>query len=182
MFYKVRLTDTVRVPPKYFGLPVQQAIIAQLKDKFESFISKTLGIVIDVIDVYTNSEGIIIPGDGAAFYEVEFEVLVFRLELQEVVNGKILDVADFGAFMNIGPVEGMIHVSQAMDDFVSVADGVLQGRDSNRALKRDDLCRARVIAVSFKDVFNPKFGLTMRQPGMGKLEWLKADDEKAKAK
>jgi DNA-directed RNA polymerase subunit E' len=175
MFYKVTLKDTARIPPRSFGMPIKEAIISQLKTKYESFISKNLGIVIDVLDVHTNSEGIIIPGDGAAFYDVEFEVLAFRLELQEVVTGRILDIADFGAFMNIGPVEGMIHVSQTMDDFVSVSDGVLQGRDSNRALKSADLCRARVIAVSFKDLLNPKFGLTMRQPNLGKLDWIKAE-------
>jgi DNA-directed RNA polymerase subunit E' len=66
-----------------------------------------------------------------------------------------------------------------MDDFVSFTkEKVLQGRDSNRALKENDLCRTRVIAVSFKDVLNPKFGLTMRQPGLGKLEWVAASYEK----
>ncbi|MEK6822978.1 MAG: DNA-directed RNA polymerase, partial [Nanoarchaeota archaeon] len=63
-----------------------------------------------------------------------------------------------------------------MDDFVSFAkDKVLTGKDSKRILKIDDVCRARVIAVSFKDLSNPKIGLTMRQVGLGKLEWLAED-------
>jgi len=182
MFYKVRLKDTARVAPQHFGKVVDQAIISQLREKYESFISKSLGIVVDVLAVHRHSEGIIIPGDGAAFYEVEFDVLTFRLDLQEVINGKILDIADFGAFLSVGPIEGMIHVSQTMDDFVSFTkEKVLQGRDSNRALKENDLCRTRVIAVSFKDVLNPKFGLTMRQPGLGKVEWVAASYEKKQA-
>ena len=92
--------------------------------------------------------------------------------MQEVVVGRIKDIADFGAFVSIGPIEGMVHISQAMDDYVSFAkDKVLSGKETGRSLKIGDKVRARVIAVSYKDVSNPKIGLTMRQPGLGKLEW-----------
>ena len=40
------------------------------------------------------------------------------------------------------------------------------------------MCRARMIAVSFKDPTNPKLGLTMRQPLLGKLEWIEEDKSK----
>ncbi len=90
--------------------------------------------------------------------------------------GRVKDIADFGAFLTIGPIEGMIHVSQTMDDFVSFSkDKVLVGKESKRTLKIGDVCKAKIIAVSFKEANNPKLGLTMRQPGLGKLEW--ADDE-----
>jgi DNA-directed RNA polymerase subunit E' len=84
--------------------------------------------------------------------------------------------------MALGPIDGMIHISQTMDDYVSFAkDKVLTGRDSKRSLKVGDLCRARIIAVSFKDLTNPKIGLTMRQPGLGKLEWVVQDGEAEEA-
>jgi DNA-directed RNA polymerase subunit E'/Rpb7 len=38
-------------------------------------------------------------------------------------------------------------------------------------LKVGDICKARIIAVSYKDLSNPKIGLTMRQIGLGKDEW-----------
>jgi len=41
---------------------------------------------------------------------------------------------------------------------------------------------ARVIAVSFKDVTNPKLGLTMRQQGLGKLEWIEEEHKKEDSK
>ncbi|MFT4312547.1 MAG: DNA-directed RNA polymerase [Candidatus Woesearchaeota archaeon] len=183
MFYKTKLKDTARVPPHLFDKDMKQAITVQLKDKYESFISKEIGIVIDVIQVHSFSEGIIIPGDGAAYYEVEFDVLVFKIDLQEVLVGKINEITDFGAFMGLGPIEGMIHISQTMDDFVSFSkDKSLQGKESNRSLKSSDRCRTRVIAVSYKDITSPKFGLTMRQPGLGKIEWVQEQYEKKKAK
>ena len=85
--------------------------------------------------------------------------------------------------MNIGPIEGMIHISQTMDDFVSFSkDKVLVGKENKRTLKVGDKCKARIIAVSFKDLSNPKLGLTMRQPYLGKTEWVDEENEKKVAK
>jgi len=176
----MEITDHIRVPPDLFGLEVKESVVKRLKKKYEGFISKDLGIVIDVKDVKTIGEGVIIPGDGASYYDTTFELLTFKPEMQEVVLGKIKDIADFGAFINLGPIEGMIHVSQTMDDFVSFSkEKVLSGKESKKTLKVGDKCRARIIAVSFKDVTNPKLGLTMRQPYLGRLDWI--DDDNAKS-
>jgi DNA-directed RNA polymerase subunit E' len=68
-----------------------------------------------------------------------------------------------------------------MDDFVSFSkEKVLSGKDSKRVLKVGDRCRARIIAISFRDVTNPKLGLTMRQESLGKLEWIEEEKEKPK--
>ena len=178
MFYKVELKDHIRVPPNLFNLPLEEAVIKRIKTKYNGFISKDLGIVVDVSGMKAIGEGIIIPGDGASYYDVAFEGLTFKPEMQEIVVGKIKDIAEFGAFINIGPIDGMIHISQTMDDFVSFSkDKTLTGKETKRVLKIGDTCRARIIAVSFKDVLNPKLGLTMRQQGLGRLEWIKEDAE-----
>lgn len=181
MFYKIKVHDHIRVPPALFSKSVKEAVIEMVKNKYEGFISKDLGVVIDVSDVSEIGEGVIIPGDGAPYYETQFELLCFKPELQEVVFGTIKDIAEFGAFTNLGPIDGMIHISQTMDDFVSFSkDKVLLGKDTKRSLKVGDKCKARIIAVSFKDVTNPKLGLTMRQPSLGKLEWLQQVEKKKK--
>ncbi|MEM4397660.1 MAG: DNA-directed RNA polymerase [Candidatus Woesearchaeota archaeon] len=176
MFYKTIVKDHIRVHPKLFDKSVEEALLTQIKTQYESFISKDMGIVIDVLSVDEISEGKIIQGDGSAYYETTFTLLTFKPELQEVLPGMIKDITDFGAFFTMGPIEGMIHVSQTMDDFVSFSkDKVLLGKDSKKSLKIGDKCRARVIAVSYKELTNPKFGLTMRQKGLGKLEWIPED-------
>lgn len=178
MFYKLELRDHIRVPPNLFNLPLEEAVIKRIKTKYNGFISKDLGIVIDISGIKGIGEGVIIPGDGASYYDVTFELLSFKPEMQEIVLGKIKDIAEFGAFINIGPIDGMIHISQTMDDFVSFSkDKTLTGKETKRILKVNDLTRARIIAVSFKDTLNPKLGLTMRQQGLGKLEWLKEESE-----
>ena len=183
MFYKVELEDHIRVPPSSFGIPLEEAMVSMIKHKYDGYISRDLGIVIDVLDVKEIGDGVIIPGDGAQYYKVSFELITYEPEMQEVVLGSIRDIADFGVFMTIGPMEGMIHVSQTMDDFVSFTkDKVLQGKESKRILKVGDVCRARLIAISYKDMANPKLGLTMRQAGLGKIEWIEEDLNKGKKK
>ena len=177
MFYRMEVSDHIRVSPRLFSLEMDEAVLRAVKQKYDGLIDPTLGVVIDVSTVKNIGEGIIIPGDGASYYETTFELLTFQPELHEVLTGKIKDIADFGAFITLGPIDGMIHISQTMDDFVSFAkDKTLSGRDSKRSLRVGDACRARVIAVSFKDVTNPKIGLTMRQPGLGRLDWITAED------
>jgi DNA-directed RNA polymerase subunit E' len=183
MFYKTELQDHIRIPPSMFDVSVEEAVVQRVKKKYEGYISKDFGIVIDVANINEIGEGIIIPGDGAPYYDVKFELLTYKPEMHEIVFGKIKDIADFGAFMNLGPIDGMIHVSQTMDDFVSFSkEKVLTGKESKRTLKVGDRCRARIIAVSFKDLQNPKIGLTMRQGSLGKLEWLEEEAKKAEPK
>ena len=182
MYYKLKIEDHIRVNPTFFGDDTALAIQKQIRDKYDGFISKELGVVIDVSDIESIGEGCIIPGDGAAYYKTTFFLLTYKPDLQEVVLGKIKDIADFGVFLSIGPIDGMIHISQTMDDFVSFSkEKVLMGKESKRSLKIGDLCRARIIAVSYKDPTNPKLGLTMRQHGLGKLEWIDEEEKKAAA-
>jgi len=178
MFYKVKVKDHIRVPPSMFNLGKQEALLKNIKSTYDNYISKDIGFVLNVVSVAAAKEGVIIPGDGAGYYETEFELLTFKPEVNELVYGKIRDVTDFGAFMDIGGVEGMVHISQSMEDFVSFSkEKVLQGKKTNRSLKVGDRCKARIIAISYKDLKNPKIGLTMRQEGLGKLEWLEEEQK-----
>ena len=180
MFLKVLVTDHVRVDPNKFGMTTDEAVRTQLEESYSGFQDKDIGTVVSVLDVKEVKEGIIIPGDGAAYYESTFELIVFRPELHEAVYGIIEEVTNFGAFMNMGVIRGMIHISQTMDDFVSFSDtGTLTGKDGKKTLAQGDNCIARIVAISYRGE-EPKIGLTMRQPGLGKLDWVQADKEKLK--
>jgi len=39
-----------------------------------------------------------------------------------------------------------------------------------------------MIAISYKDATNPKFGLTMRQELLGKIDWIEEDKAKKSGK
>lgn len=182
MFYELLVTDHIRVSPEKFGEDTDVAVRKQLEESYIGFQDKDMGVVVAVLDVLSVNEGIIIPGDGAAYYESTFRVIVFRPELQELVYGIIDEITNFGAFINLGIVKGMIHISQTMDDFVSFSEsGSLSGKESKRSLVKGDNCIARIVAISYRGD-EPKIGLTMRQPGLGKLDWVSQDKEKAKQK
>jgi len=181
MFYLSEVEDYVRVEPKHFGLATKDAVSEQLQESYVKTMHKDLGFVISVIGVKEVGEGIIIPGDGAAFYKSLFTVLVWKPELHELIPGIIKEITNFGAFMQIGPTQGMIHISQTMEDFVSLSKtGNLQGKVTKRSLNVGDTCLARIVAISYK-AGEPKIGLTMRQPGLGKIEWLEENRKKAVA-
>ncbi|MBT3985101.1 DNA-directed RNA polymerase [archaeon] len=179
MFYEIEVHGHIRVEPKLFGEDTKKSVRDSLIKMFDGFISRDLGIVIEVTDVTSIGEGIVIPGDGAAYYDTTFKIMSYKPEVQEVVLGKISDITDFGAFINIGPLDGMIHVSQTMDDYVSFSkSNILTGKESKRNLKVGDPCRARIVSVSYKDISNPKIGLTMRQHRLGVFNWIDEDLKK----
>ncbi|MBI2044323.1 DNA-directed RNA polymerase [Candidatus Pacearchaeota archaeon] len=178
MFYLNEIEDHVRVEPKLFGLETADAVEKQLRETYEDYYDKELGKVVAVVEVLDVGKGIIIPGDGAAYYKSKFKVVSWKPELHELVYGTIAEITNFGAFIDMGVMKGMIHISQTMDDFVSFSKtGSLLGKASKRTLKQGDVCMARVVAISHKGD-SPKIGLTMRQPGLGKIEWLKEDKMK----
>lgn len=153
---------------------------------YEGRLDKDLGIVLAITRVLEIKDGSVIPGDGAAYHNTSFEALTFKPELQEVLDGEVVEIVEFGAFVRFGPLDGLVHVSQITDDYIVHDEkrGALVGKESNKALEVGDRIRARVVAVSL----NPdkskesKINLTMRQPGLGKHEWLEEARKKGKKK
>jgi len=142
-----------------------------------------LGYVIAVTDVKVSPVGKIIPGDGAAYHKVNFSLLTFYPKIQEIVEGEVVEIADFGAFVRIGPIDALLHVSQLMDDFISYDEkqGVLIGKETRRKLTSGDQVRVRITAVSLgRAGSSGKIGVTARQPFLGKLQWIEQEVQKIK--
>lgn len=183
MYELVTLVDSVRVPPRFLGADKKKAIKDALQGYLEGSFDKDLGVLLCVTDIADIGEGRIIPGDGAVYYPTTFEVLVFKPEMHEVIDGEIIEIVEFGAFVRLGPMDGLVHVSQLTDDFMSYSkEGVLQGKESGKILKEKDIVRSRIVSISLKQSQTAKLGLTMRQGGLGKLEWIRAKSEAKKEK
>jgi DNA-directed RNA polymerase subunit E' len=180
MFKLVTLQDTIRIPPETFGNPLGKVGRDQVKAKYEGMVDEELGYVIAVTRVDVSPIGKIIPGDGATYHKVTFSLLTFYPVLQEIVEGDVVEIADFGAFLRIGPVDALLHVSQLMDDYISYDEkqGVLQGKETKRKVASGDQVRVRITAVSLgRAGTSGKIGVTARQPFLGKLDWIKEDVE-----
>jgi len=183
MYKLITIQDTVRVPPDRFNEPLDAVIADILRKSYGGITDKNTGVVLAVTEIKKTGVGRIMMGDGASYHEVVFDALAYKPEVNEVVLGEVVEVVDFGGFVRLGPMDGLAHVSQVMDDFVGYdkKKGVLYGEESKRMLKEGDKVRARVATVALKSGKGGKIGLTMRQPGLGKLEWIKESRKEAKA-
>ena len=183
MFKLITLQDTIRIPPETFGNPLEKVGREQVKQKYEGVVDEELGYVIAVTSIEVSPIGKIIPGDGATYHKVSFSLLTFYPVIQEIVEGDVVEIADFGAFVRIGPVDALLHVSQLMDDYISYDEkqGVLLGKETKRKLTAGDQVRVRITAVSLgRAGSSGKIGVTARQPFLGKLEWLKETARRAR--
>ncbi|MFQ5405731.1 MAG: DNA-directed RNA polymerase [Candidatus Micrarchaeia archaeon] len=171
MFKVLTLKESVRIPPSLFGMNISKAALKMLREQYERTVDKNLGVIVALSNAKVTSKGKIIPGDGAAYFDVTFDALVNLPEINEVVDGYVSEIVEFGAFVRIGPIDGLVHVSQVADDFLSYdkKTQTLVGRGSKKSVKKNDLVRAKVATVSLKDsVLNSKIALTMRPSGLGK--------------
>ncbi|MEM2341691.1 MAG: DNA-directed RNA polymerase [Candidatus Bathyarchaeia archaeon] len=183
-FNLVSIEDTVRIPPEKFNEPLEKVALEQLKMKYVGVIDEELGYLIAVTDVKVSPIGKIIPGDAATYHKAVFSLLTFLPKIQEIVEGEVVEIADFGAFIRIGPVDALLHISQLMDDFISYDEkqGILMGKETKRKVSIGDKMRVRITAVSMsKGAGFGKIGVTARQPFLGKIEWIEEDLEKMKS-
>jgi DNA-directed RNA polymerase subunit E' len=189
MYKKMRLADTVRIAPELLGEPVEMAVKIALRDKLEGLVDKSIGAMVAIMDVIEVGDGHILAGDAGVYYDAIFEAVTFMPELQEIIEGGVLEVVEFGIFVGIGPLDGLVHVSQLTDEYVSYDEknSRLITKESGRSVTVGDKVRARIVAVSLneREPRDSKIGLTMRQHALGKFEWLeeaRKPKEEAEAK
>jgi DNA-directed RNA polymerase subunit E' len=173
----VKVEDTIRIPPEKFGEDLDKVIEETVQKTFEGTMRKQYGLIVVADNIKPLGDGIVIHGDGAMYQKVMFDALMFKPELQEVLDGIVCEIVEFGAFCHIGPLDALIHMSQIMNDYVEVDSTaeMIVGKEKKKTLKIGDAVRARVVAVSLNELSarESKIGLTMRQPALGAHEWLK---------
>ena len=186
MYYETKIEDTVRISPYRFKDPLEKVAMDTLNESYVGKLDKTLGLLVCVFKIDDISEGKLVIGDGATYHHVTFSAIFYRPEQQEVVEGHVNEIAEFGAFVNIGPMDGLVHVSQVTDDFINYDSKgrTLVASESNKILSEGDTVRARIVSLSLKSktIKDNRIGLTMRQHSLGKPEWIQASKNKKKDK
>lgn len=177
------MNDVVRIPPNRLTSSLKNTAITILKEKYESMISPELGYVIMIVDASANAVGKLVAGDGSTYHKVQFKALTFYPKLQEVVEGEIVEITDFGAFVRVGPTDALLHLSQITDDYLKsdVKQGIIIANQTAKSLKIGSKIRARVTAISLgKGTGMGKIGITCRQPFLGSNEWIEQEIKKAR--
>ena len=186
MYAMMKVEDTIRILPERFGENLDGVVREIVQKSFEGTMRKDHGIIIAANNIEAAGDGIIIHGDGAMYQKVAFDALMFKPKLQEIVDGIICEIVEFGAFCHIGPIDALIHMSQIMNDYVEVdaENEIITGKEKKMTLKTGDPIRARIVAVSMNELSarESKIGLTMRQPALGAHEWLKEPKKEEKGK
>jgi len=182
MFQIIEVEDVVRVEPLDFSETLNKMAEKVLKLKYESTLSPDFGYVILIIGVKADKVGKILPSDGATYHTVTFKLLTYLPKLQEVVEGEVVEITDFGAFIRIGPTDALLHLSQITDEYLNsdVRQGLITAQQSNRVINVGTRMRVRVTALSLaRGSSMGKIGVTCRQPFLGANDWIEEDLKKS---
>ncbi|MFB6182558.1 MAG: DNA-directed RNA polymerase [Candidatus Nanohaloarchaea archaeon] len=179
MYKQMTIEDSVRVPPEHLGDNLKESVKQGLKEEIEGQIFEDLGVVLSIESVNSVEGGEIEPEDAGVHYTAEYSAMVWEPEMHEVVFGEVVDITSFGAFIRIGPFDGLCHVSQIMDEYVNLDEeqSMLVSEENQFSLEKGDLTTTRIIAISLEKQDTNKINLTMRQPGLGKEEWIEEYEE-----
>lgn len=180
MYYIHSVKDMFKMPPEFFDKDIEKVATEILKRKYEGSIEKNLGVIVAIYDIKNISDGTIYAGDPSTHHNVEFEMLTYLPHVEEVVSGEVTELAEFGAFVRIGPIDGLVHVSQITNDFLSFDRKIpaFVSKRSGRMLKKGDMVFAKISTVSMKNsVKDSKIALTMKPEGLGKQEWINEGDK-----
>lgn len=186
MFRIVTMEDYIRIPPSLFNEPIEKIAYDQLRANYEGKVDRELGVFVAVFDVDVSKRGIVVYGDGATYHKVTFKALVYTPLVNEVVEGDVVDVREYGAHVRVGPITAFVHRSQVMDDNVVLFDRqsgtFMSEKNRQKKVGRGDSVRARIVGVSYVSTASGtrlNVTMTMRQPFLGRLDWI---EEAAKAK
>ncbi len=182
MYKLVKIKTKIKVPPTRFGMNIKKAIKESIGDTYEGKLDKRFGMGLVITKIEEIGEGRILPENGSAYYPVTFEILSFKPEIHEIVLGDVIDNIEFGSFIRIGPMDGLVHVSQLMNDYVSFDEknSIFLGKQSKKTLKEGDPVRGKIISVAMIPEKENKIGLTMRQAELGALFWIEQEKKNFK--
>jgi DNA-directed RNA polymerase subunit E' len=184
MYARMRVRDTVRVPPTRLGEDLNKVINDLLWEQFEGKLDREYGMIVGIESIDEIGEGRIIEGDGAIYFDVVFSAITFKPLLQEVIEGEVVEIVEFGAFVSLVPLDALLHMSQITDDYMVYDEKgkKLVGKETKKVLEEGDAVRARIVALSLKErePERSKIGLTMRQPWLGAIKWLEEEIKKVK--
>ncbi len=178
MYYYVKIKEKVGIHPKFIKSDLKQSTLDALREQYDGTIVPNIGLVVSVDSVDKIGDGKIVPGDANIYYTAEAGLIVYEPKIHETVEATISDIVEFGAFAKIGPVEGLVHVSQIMEDFINydAKQAAFVGKKTKKKLMAKDNVIAKIVTVSMKgNTSGSKIGLTMRQNALGKEEWMSQD-------
>jgi len=176
LFYEVEMSDVGYIRPMDLGKDLREILKRQFRAKYVGRFVKDVGLILDVLEIADMSYGASVIGSPNIYVRANFKALSYIPMKDEVIEGEVENVVEYGVFVTVGPINGFVHISQLGDDVFVHRGGVIQGRKLKVTFRPGDVVRARITAVSKPDPSATlrnepviKVALTMRQPKLGKV-------------
>jgi DNA-directed RNA polymerase subunit E' len=180
MFYLIDVREKIGVEA--------QRIKENIRDSIEESIDvkhtrEENGVFLGVTEIKKVGEtGDILPERPEIYFDVEYKALFFQPVQGEVVHGLVVDVAEFGPFVRIGPIDALAHISQITTEKMTYnpQQDVISNKDNKMVIQTGDQLIASVANATISQD-RMRVNLTMRQDGLGLLKWLTKEKGKKKA-
>ncbi|ODV91320.1 hypothetical protein CANCADRAFT_122520 [Tortispora caseinolytica NRRL Y-17796] len=106
MFFLKDLSLNLTLHPSYFGPSMEEYLQHRLLEDVEGTCTGQFGYIVCVMDRMgiDVGKGRVVPGSGAAEFEVKYRAIIWRPFKGEVVDGVVTSVNKMGFFVDVGPV------------------------------------------------------------------------------
>ncbi|GIL79729.1 hypothetical protein Vretimale_12372 [Volvox reticuliferus] len=153
MFIITKIEDQIRVLPQDLTKTPVDAVTAVIEQRFVDKVIPNLGLVVTIYDVLHIEGGFVYPNDGAAFFKVQFRVVVFRPFIGEILVGKLKSCSREGLRVSLDFFEDVLIPEHALQDpsFYDESERLwvwkFDGNDMYMDLK--EIIRFRVQSIKF---------------------------------
>lgn len=134
-------------------IPDSQVSVKFVKD-FNELVGKTLKV--KIIEIDEDRKRVILSGKEVEQIEIEKrrKYILDNIQPGEKVKGKVDKIVKFGAFVDLGGIDGLIHISELSRERVKNPEDVVSlGDELELYVINVDRERSR-ISLSLKDVYN----------------------------
>ncbi|KAK9366323.1 RNA polymerase III subunit Rpc25-domain-containing protein [Lipomyces kononenkoae] len=96
MFVLSKFSDLVRIEPSKFSQSTEEAVEDEINAKYANKVVQDVGLCLCLFDILEVGDGLIRHGDGGAYINTVFRLIVFRPFVGEVLVGWISSCSEEG--------------------------------------------------------------------------------------
>ncbi|MCR8453866.1 MAG: S1 RNA-binding domain-containing protein [Crenarchaeota archaeon] len=152
MFYLVKAEITTPIAPDQIDpeKDINDVALGIVREALEGTVHPDFGYIIAILSGRTKTFGYITTQTPSIFFKVYVEMLVFKPENNEVVEGSVENAIETGVFVNLGFQDAFISINAlGQDHFVyDIRTGELQGTRTQITIRRGDWIRGKLLPAA----------------------------------
>ena len=137
-------------------IPASLISVHYIED-FSDYLGKVLTLKVEELDQTNNRVILSHKKVEQESLDVKKEALLDNLSQGDILEGRVARIANFGAFIDLGGVDGLVHVSELSHNHVKTPDEVVQVGDYVKVKVRAVDREAERISLSIKDTLPSPF-------------------------